>query len=375
MAKQKKYQDFGFTLQIQNNTATIQQLNILGNPANLLDTANATTEYLWDISSITTNSTITLEYKANGDPTFKIFTAYVSGGADSIVAALNGLGIGYFTAPTIGGITTLNTYNDNYVFGNITVTTPQFTLTFNSSGLPISFTIGSTDFFVASVSWGDGSVDNFSGANTYVPTHTYAVGTFTATVDISSATLDFLNIGFDTIPLTSFDFSSLTSLAQVAFKSTLTNFNPTGGFQNTTELDFINSTLLSYNPALQMPNLQTLLIDNDPALTSFNPTVPMPSLNNLILQNNGLTSFNSAIIPTIFPQFTIPGIANQRFDLSLNQLPVTDVSNILIAFNSFGLTAPFYLYLQGQTPAAPPNPAGLAAKVALQSRGCIVFTD
>jgi len=253
-----------------------------------------------------------------------------------------------------------------------TATTP-FTLTFNSNGLPVSFTMGTLNSFTASVNWGDGNVSNFSGAKAYVPTHTYAVGTFTATINVSSYE-SYFDIELDTIPLTNFDFHNMPILNIVAFEHTLTNFNPTGGFQNTTELDFINSTLLSYNPALQMPNLQTLLIDNDPALTSFNPTVPMPSLNNLILQNNGLTSFNSAIIPTIFPSLTIPGTA-RVFDLSRNKLSVTDVSNILIAFNSFGMTAPFSLYLQWQNLAAQPNQAGLLAKAALQARGCTVFTD
>ena len=39
------------TLNIKNNTNYIQEANVLGSGINLLDTANATTEYRWDFTS------------------------------------------------------------------------------------------------------------------------------------------------------------------------------------------------------------------------------------------------------------------------------------------------------------------------------------
>ncbi len=54
-------------LQIRNNTNYPQQINVMGNPTNLLDTANATTEYRYDL----TGFTITYENFVSILPHFK----------------------------------------------------------------------------------------------------------------------------------------------------------------------------------------------------------------------------------------------------------------------------------------------------------------
>ena len=63
-------------LQIRNNTNYPQQINVMGNPTNLLDTANATTEYRYDLTgfTITNENFVSIQYKIVTDPTFQLFT-------------------------------------------------------------------------------------------------------------------------------------------------------------------------------------------------------------------------------------------------------------------------------------------------------------
>ena len=87
------------TLNIQNNTDYPQEINIMGNPSDLLDTVNATTEYRWDVSafSFTNEDSVTIQYKPNVSATFSVFTAALQGdNLTSVVYALNEFGIGYF---------------------------------------------------------------------------------------------------------------------------------------------------------------------------------------------------------------------------------------------------------------------------------------
>jgi len=118
------------TLNIQNNTDYPQEINIMGNPSDLLDTVNATTEYRWDVSafSFTNEDSVTIQYKPNVSATFSVFTAALQGdNLTSVVYALNELGIGYFNLYTVLGVTYIGTYNQNYIFGDMNIyssTTP-----------------------------------------------------------------------------------------------------------------------------------------------------------------------------------------------------------------------------------------------------------
>jgi hypothetical protein len=112
------------TLNIQNNRSYSQQINVLGSPVNPLDTANALTEYLWNITAYTPSAsdTLALQYKPVGAASFSIFTyQLINPNIQSVVSALNTLGIGYFQTYTQSGSTYIVTNNDNYVFGNLII--------------------------------------------------------------------------------------------------------------------------------------------------------------------------------------------------------------------------------------------------------------
>ena len=68
--------ELDISLNIRNNTNYPQEINIMGNPANLLDTSNATTEYRWNFTTfvITTETAISVQYKLNGAAVFSVFT-------------------------------------------------------------------------------------------------------------------------------------------------------------------------------------------------------------------------------------------------------------------------------------------------------------
>jgi len=127
------------TLNIRNNRTYPQRINVLGSPVNPLDTANALTEYRWDITAFTPSSsdTLTLEYKPLGASVFSTYTYLLSNpNSEALVAALNGLGIGYFNYYTELGQNYLSTNNDDYVFGNLTINsnvpvTPTTSTTYN----------------------------------------------------------------------------------------------------------------------------------------------------------------------------------------------------------------------------------------------------
>jgi len=133
--------DVGITLNIQNNQSYPIQMNVLGNPFNPLDTANAKIQYQFNFTTFTfTNEdSITIQYKPVGASTFSTFTQQLqSQNIQGIVNALNLLGIGSFQTYTQGGQTYVSTYNDNYVFGSIDV----FNSTNISGSVYLPFVVG-----------------------------------------------------------------------------------------------------------------------------------------------------------------------------------------------------------------------------------------
>jgi uncharacterized delta-60 repeat protein len=112
------------SLNIQNNVNYPVQINVLGNPYNLLDTSNAKTEYRWDFTSFTfTNQNqIIIQYKQNSETSFTTYSGQLgSQTLQAIVDILNNLGIGFFNLYTELGNTYIGTYNDNYTFGQMNV--------------------------------------------------------------------------------------------------------------------------------------------------------------------------------------------------------------------------------------------------------------
>lgn len=116
--------DVGITLNIQNNRNYPIEINVLGGPFNPLDTSNATIEYRWDVSSLalSTSDTLVLKYKVGGAANYSIFTAQIiDGNLQSVIIALNTLGIGYFQFYTEFGQSYFSSYNDNYVFDELEI--------------------------------------------------------------------------------------------------------------------------------------------------------------------------------------------------------------------------------------------------------------
>ena len=132
-------QGLDISLNVRNNTNYPQQINVLGNPANLLDTANATIEYRYDLTSFTFTSenSISIQYKIVGEPTFQTFTQLLDGqNLQAVQSAVNNLGIGYFNLYDELGLNYLGSYNNNYEFGDLSI--------FDSNAAPATTTTTTT---------------------------------------------------------------------------------------------------------------------------------------------------------------------------------------------------------------------------------------
>lgn len=129
------------SLKIRNNRNYPINMNIMGSPINPLDTSNAKTEYRWDITSFTptASDTISIQYKYKTDLNYTTFSYIVPNPSpQSLIDALNTLGIGYFSTYTELGQNYISTNNDNYDFGNLSITSnvvpPALILTFPTIG-------------------------------------------------------------------------------------------------------------------------------------------------------------------------------------------------------------------------------------------------
>ena len=117
------------SLNIRNNRPYPQQISVLGSPVNPLDTANAKTEYRWNITSFvaTASDILTLPYRNKNSAIFSTFTFSLSNPSGQQLAnALNQLGIGYFNYYTELGQNYLSTNNDDYVFSDLGISSTLF---------------------------------------------------------------------------------------------------------------------------------------------------------------------------------------------------------------------------------------------------------
>jgi uncharacterized delta-60 repeat protein len=136
--------EVNISLNIQNNRDYPQQINVMGNPANLLDTANATREFRYDVTTFifTNENSVTIQYKLNGASSYNTFTGILpSKTLQGVVTVLNTLQIGYFNTYTQLGSTYISTYNNNYTFGDINI----FSTTSPSYGINTTF-VSNTGF-------------------------------------------------------------------------------------------------------------------------------------------------------------------------------------------------------------------------------------
>jgi len=118
------FAEVDITIIVKNNRNYTQTANVLGNPYNLRDTANAITEYKWDLTGFvfTIEYYITLQYRHENEASFSLYTSNLeSQTVASVVSSLNLLGIGYFYTFVDLGQTIISTTNDTYVFGDLSI--------------------------------------------------------------------------------------------------------------------------------------------------------------------------------------------------------------------------------------------------------------
>ena len=124
------------SINIKNNTNGNIPMSIMSNPSNLTDISNQTTEYSWDVTSlsITTENTIIIEYRPNALADFTSYsTPLLTPSLQGVLDALNTLGIGSFFSTTSGGNTYIKNYDNDYVFGQLDV--------FDSSGTSVTWNV------------------------------------------------------------------------------------------------------------------------------------------------------------------------------------------------------------------------------------------
>ncbi len=132
------------SINITNNTNGTIPLNIMGNPADLADIGNQTTQYRWDVTGLTlsTENFVSVDYRPNALPNFTTYVApLLVQSIQGVLDALNGLGIGSFFSYTSGGNTFITNYNNDYVFGDVNI--------YDNSGSIVTWSIdciGTTGF-------------------------------------------------------------------------------------------------------------------------------------------------------------------------------------------------------------------------------------
>jgi hypothetical protein len=129
------------SINLQNTTTGIIDVSIMGNPSDLADNSNATTEYRWNVTGLTlgTENRVSVQYRANSINDFSTFVAPLQTlSVQGVVDALNTLGIGSFFSFTSGGNTFISNYDNDYVFGVLNIYTqgiPQFIYNVNLTGV------------------------------------------------------------------------------------------------------------------------------------------------------------------------------------------------------------------------------------------------
>ena len=208
-------------LQIRNNTNYPQQINVMGNPTNLLDTANATTEYRYDLTgfTITNENFVSIQYKIVTDPTFQLFTFGINGTSlQGVVIALNNLGIGYFNLYVELGSTYIGTYNQNYAFGDLNIFNPSISTTTTTTTTTIAPTTTTTTTSTTTAAPTTSTTTTTTTAapttSTTSTTTTAAPTTSTTTTTTTAAPLIaniFINNGSLDVAVSQVDFNGVTA--------------------------------------------------------------------------------------------------------------------------------------------------------------------
>jgi len=117
-------------LNITNNTNGFVPISILGNNADPMDNSNATTQYAWNLGTfaITNENRILIQYRGVNSATYTILNLTFGGTTiQDVCNALNTLNLGSFFVTTSGVNSIINNYNQNVVFGFLTIYSPTTT--------------------------------------------------------------------------------------------------------------------------------------------------------------------------------------------------------------------------------------------------------
>jgi hypothetical protein len=256
------------TLNIRNNTTYPIRINVLGSPYNPLDTTNAKTEYRWDITAFTPSNddTLTLEYKQYGAAVFSTYTSQIyNTNIDGIIAALDGLGIGYFQSYTELGQLYLSTYNDVVEFGLLTISNngapATSTTTSTTTAAPTTTTTSSTTTAAPTTST--------TSTTTAAPTTSTTSSTTTAapTTSTTSTTTTAAPTTSTTSTTTAAPTSTTTSTTTAAVFTYALGVDSISG--NGACLDFTIAPINYYSASSSLVN--GVVLYQDPALSTLVP--------------------------------------------------------------------------------------------------------
>ena len=272
-------------LQIRNNTNYPQQINVMGNPANLLDTANATTEYRWDLTGfvITFENTISVQYKRNIDPTFDIFTWDLDGSSlQSVVIALNNLGIGYFNLYDELGSTYIGTYNQNYAFGDLNIFNPSISTTTTTTTTTIAPTTTTT---TTSTTTAAPTTSTTTSTTTTAPTTSTTTSTTTAAPTTSTTTST-----TTAAPLTSTTTSTTTAAPTTSTTTSTTTAAPTTSTTTSTTTAAPTTSTTTTTTTAPITTSTTTTTTTAPITTSTTTTTTTaaPLVANIFIINSSL---------------------------------------------------------------------------------------
>lgn len=124
----QKLETSNMNFTITNTTNGNIDMSFLGNFGNSMDISNQTTQYAFNVNSVAVLPTyhqVTITYRQANNVGAPIFTSSATVGnatIQSIVDALNSLGLSQFFMQVIGPNTFIDTYNDKTEFLSMTVT-------------------------------------------------------------------------------------------------------------------------------------------------------------------------------------------------------------------------------------------------------------
>jgi len=116
--------------QIKNNTSGVVPVSLLNSFLPYNNVFNQTTRYAWDVTSETYSPlSFSIEARFTSSGSFTTFSgSLAAANINALVAALNLLNIGTFWSETSGGNSYIVTWNNNAIYGNLTVGTASSVL-------------------------------------------------------------------------------------------------------------------------------------------------------------------------------------------------------------------------------------------------------